>query len=300
MEEEIEAEWLDDYNVGVEYLDNAHREMFRVIYKFREIINDKDEMHRQAVCASMLRYLVKYTNQHFKQEEDYMLAHKYEGYEIHKHLHDNMRAHTLPYLIHELEEKKYADESIDKFTSMICGWLVGHILVEDRAITGKIISRWNHTKYKGDAIAQIDEEFRLFTEDLFTIKVHLVNRYYEGEYIGDNIYKFYNTFTGPMHSYRTLFLCDEKFLSYGVDRMTHHETEEVTELALESFEEIVQSWAKAALNIVDDIEDFEITETQISKDLNYNGFFDNPHPLQSLIWKADSKLIGIAIKEIQH
>lgn len=290
-------EWRDEYNVGVEYIDKAHKELFSVIYKFQEIIGEKTEDYKKSLCISMLRYLTKYTYKHFEEEEIYMLQKKYPGYGVHKNLHDNLKKHTLPYLSKMLEDNKYSDDAIARLIAVLSGWLSSHIIIEDRAITDKTISKWHHDDYNGGVISLIDQEFRLFAEDLFSIEAKLVNNHYEGEYIGTNVYKFYYSFAGPERKYTALFLCDGSFVKYGVDRLTNHMCDELSDIALAAFSEIAKSWSKAAISLLDDADDFEITCLKIDQDPTYGGFFIENTPLQSLIWQAGSYHLGIVINQ---
>ena len=46
---------------------------------------------------------------------------------------------TLPTLELELEQTDYAPDAVDHFLGVCAGWLIGHTLTEDLAITGKQI-----------------------------------------------------------------------------------------------------------------------------------------------------------------
>ena len=66
----------------------------------------------------------------------------YEGLETHRHIHKEFRENTLPVLEQELEETDYNPDSVNHFLGVCAGWLIGHTLTEDRAITGQTVSRW--------------------------------------------------------------------------------------------------------------------------------------------------------------
>lgn len=71
------------------------------------------------------------------------LSLNYEEYEMHKHLHDNLRNVTIPALDKDLEENNYNHDSSERFISIVAGWLTGHIMIEDLAIVGKSRSKWS-------------------------------------------------------------------------------------------------------------------------------------------------------------
>lgn len=62
---------------------------------------------------------------------------------MHRHLHDNLRNVTIPALDKDLEENNYNRDSIERFISIVAGWLTGHIMIEDLAIAGKSRSKWS-------------------------------------------------------------------------------------------------------------------------------------------------------------
>ena len=79
---------------------------------------------------------------HFAEEEVYMASISYPGFETHRRVHDNFRKKTLPSLEKELNQSNYSEEAMEHFLGVCAGWLIGHTLTEDRAITGRVESRW--------------------------------------------------------------------------------------------------------------------------------------------------------------
>ena len=130
-----EAEWNNHFNIGVDSIDNAHRKLFSIVRRLIHV--SKDENNGQWACAEGIKYFKTYAIEHFTDEETYMKSINYEGYEIHKRLHDGMRYKTLPALEKDLLESDYSQESIQHFLGICLGWLTAHIMIEDRAITGK-------------------------------------------------------------------------------------------------------------------------------------------------------------------
>ncbi len=79
---------------------------------------------------------------HFAEEEEYMASINYEGLDTHKRIHQEFREKTLPILEKELEQTDYSENAVEHFLGVCAGWLIGHTLTEDHAITGGSISRW--------------------------------------------------------------------------------------------------------------------------------------------------------------
>lgn len=290
--------WQPDYELGVDYIDAAHKELFLVIYRFNSIINERKDGQRKSLCMAIIRYLLKYTNEHFTLEEAYMQKTGYAGYEIHKHLHDNIKKRTIPHLIELLEEEDYSDDAIKRMTDVLSSWLASHILLEDRAIIEAKEGRWHHDhSHNSNLIELIDSEFKLFADDLFALKFELINRHYEGEYLGSNTYSFCSVVRGTKQNYDAIFLCDGEFVRYVVDRIANIEDKELTEGDLEAFDMIAESWAKAAVGLIDDSEQVEVIEASVSKGSEYASFFHGSLPQQSLLWKCNKYQVGMAVRK---
>lgn len=120
---------------------------------------------------------------HFTQEEVYMASIGYPGFETHRRLHDNFRKKTLPALERELRQARYSTESINHFLGVCAGWLFGHTMTEDRAITGKVMSKW-------DALLPAEEQMAMkqtimdLLYDLFQVESQVISECYGGEKFG--------------------------------------------------------------------------------------------------------------------
>ena len=114
-----EAEWDKRFNIGVDSIDNAHRKLFSIVRRLVHL--SKDENNGQWACAEGIKYFKNYAIEHFTDEEAYMRSIGYNGYEMHKRLHDDMRYKTLPALEKELTESDYSQESIISLASASAG-----------------------------------------------------------------------------------------------------------------------------------------------------------------------------------
>ena len=83
--------WKDRYKLGVPRIDEQHKELFRRVGLFLQVL-------RSAVCwdeklqqlNEMLEFMKGYVVEHFHDEEEYQLSINYPGYEIHKQIHSDM------------------------------------------------------------------------------------------------------------------------------------------------------------------------------------------------------------------
>lgn len=173
-----EIKWDDRYNTNVGVIDAAHQKLFSIVSRL--IALNEDETKQQHACREGIKYFKNYTFKHFAEEEAYMQAIDYEGYELHKVLHDNMRDKTLPALEQELEEQDYSKESISHFLGICVGWLNGHIIIEDQAITGRKINKWVYQPSE-DILISLEKAALQVLETFFKLDARLISEHYSGE-----------------------------------------------------------------------------------------------------------------------
>ncbi len=172
-------EWRDEYKIGVEIVDNAHKELFAIVHKIIEL--SKKNMSSEAskmACAEGIKFFKNYVVEHFSQEEAYMRSVNYDNYLAHKRRHDIMKNETIPSLDRELKEENFSRSAVEHFYDVCIGWLSTHIIIEDGAIVKNYKVRWNFEKDK--AIPGIE---RLFKEEMrvtFKTEVMLLDSNYNG------------------------------------------------------------------------------------------------------------------------
>lgn len=179
-----ETEWDKRFNIGIDSIDNAHRKLFSIVYKLIHL--SRDENNGQWACAEGIKYFKNYAIEHFTDEEAYMRSIGYKEYEIHKRLHDDMRFQTLPALEKDLTESNYSQESIQHFLGICLGWLTAHILIEDRAITGKISNRWK-TDNAGADMVTLESALTITIQEIFRLQAEIISEHYSGEYFGNSL-----------------------------------------------------------------------------------------------------------------
>lgn len=179
-----EAEWNKQFNIGVDSIDNSHRRLFSIVRKLIHL--SKDENNGKWACIEGIKYFKNYTIEHFTDEEAYMQSINYGGYEIHKRLHDDMRYKTLPALEKDLTESNYSQESIQHFLGICLGWLATHILIEDRAITGKISNRWK-TDHVGADMDTLKKALTITLWEILRLQTEIVSEHYNGENFGSSM-----------------------------------------------------------------------------------------------------------------
>lgn len=134
--------WQEGYNIGVDLIDREHQRLFKIINKlfaFKE-----EEKDSQWISQEGIKYFKSHAMKHFEDEEEYMASIGYEGLEQHRQIHRRFRENTLPALEQELEHTGCSQEALEHFLGVCAGWLIGHTLTEDQAITGKRERKWEN------------------------------------------------------------------------------------------------------------------------------------------------------------
>ncbi len=176
--------WNEKFNIGVEVVDKAHARLFRMVGKLMDLA--EYEPDSQNACKESIKFLEDYTMTHFSEEEAYMRSVRYKGYEKHKKLHDEFRDNTLVSLKRYLKTSDYSPMAVQRFLNVLVGWLTGHIMVEDQAITGNVAAssvyeETTDTSVVADAVNQA-------MKDVFRLEAELVSAEYNGRSIRNGYY----------------------------------------------------------------------------------------------------------------
>lgn len=182
---EIQFVWQKEFSIGVESIDKEHQRLFKIInklYAFKE-----DEATSQWACQEGVKFFKGHAIKHFSDEEAYMASIHYEGLEQHRRLHNGFRDHTLPALERELEQTGYSPDAVEHFLGVCAGWLIGHTLTENLAITGKHPRKQTHL-LPADKLEAMKKAIIQLIFDMFHLESHLISDTYNGEKFGNGIY----------------------------------------------------------------------------------------------------------------
>ncbi len=122
--------WINSYKIGNTTIDAEHQELFEIASEaFKEVHNDE----RKGKIKETLNKLFKYFQNHFENEEEYMISIKYDKTEEHKDIHTDIM-NKLTNIIKE-SPKMNIEDLEDSLSNFIEDSLVNHILEEDKKIT---------------------------------------------------------------------------------------------------------------------------------------------------------------------
>lgn len=125
--------WHEDYAIGVEEIDAAHKEFFRIVRRL--LMVSKNRKSHEWAAQEGVKFLKNYVLTHFAEEEDYMRSIGYKYLDQHIAQHDVLRHRVAPRIEGHLHQHGYSEEALQKFFNILTLWISRHILVHDKAIS---------------------------------------------------------------------------------------------------------------------------------------------------------------------
>ncbi|BDU51366.1 bacteriohemerythrin [Haliovirga abyssi] len=132
-------DWRDSLNLGIEEIDNQHKELVERFNSFLDIVFDKRVPQKERIkkLEDTLNFLGEYVVFHFNSEEAFQKKINYINYEEHKKIHENFTNDVIKFK--EKFEKNKEDENLIKtFSGRVAAWLINHIAGEDQKIKNYI------------------------------------------------------------------------------------------------------------------------------------------------------------------
>jgi len=122
-------EWEDKYSVGVSIIDEEHKKLIDIINR---AIAAKQNRDNPEEISEILNEMMKYTHEHFKNEEAYMVKFNYPMYQYHREEHLDFSMRTLSYQSRVTNgDYNVANEILEYLKR----WLVDHIQKTDKEYT---------------------------------------------------------------------------------------------------------------------------------------------------------------------
>lgn len=219
-------QWQDRFNIGVDIVDQAHRRLFSIVQRIMELYVERHE--NRFACVEGIKYFKAYALKHFAEEEAYMREIGYANYLTHKRLHDRMRRETLPALEKELYASDFSTEAVQRFIGVCTGWLTGHIMIEDRAITGKTGSAPAHIPMD-DEMSVIRGIILCPLQEMFGPEIRFIGRFSDKDAILDAQYYQLTYRDRQGHALRFILIIGEPMLLraaslvFGIDFYARNE-----------------------------------------------------------------------------
>lgn len=177
--------WKEEYNIGVDIIDHEHQKLFQMINRLFALRAENKKNPR--AYQEGIAFIKEHAMSHFENEELYMKSIGYKGLKMHQRLHRGFREDTLPALEEELLREDYSPSAVDHFLGVCTGWLIGHTLTEDQAITGEKMSKWLGL-LPDEEVKAMEMVIVCLIQDMFQLEAKLVSDAYGGERFGKGIY----------------------------------------------------------------------------------------------------------------
>ncbi|HHZ19827.1 MAG TPA: hemerythrin family protein [Firmicutes bacterium] len=127
--------WKDQYELGVPRIDAQHKELFKRVEAFLQVLRSKESWDKRvAKLNETLEFMKRYVVEHFHDEEEYQISIGYPGYEMHKQLHKGMVDYVQEVSRQYEQANNNNEELMQQFGGRLLAWLVNHVAAEDQRI----------------------------------------------------------------------------------------------------------------------------------------------------------------------
>ena len=273
--------WQDRYNIGVSFIDEEHKKLFSILNRLFE--HKKKEEKSRWVCEEGIKYFKDHAMKHFTEEEAYMAHIHYMGFDMHRRLHDDFRKKTLPALEKELEQNNYSEDAVNHFLGVCAGWLVGHTLTEDRAITGKTISKWGELLPEEEQTAMGQTIIQLL-KDMFMLDARVVSECYGGEKFGQGIYYRLVYGADKNKKWEIILVFEEKLILNTIGSMMDMQDEAVSVMLVNAARFTAQQFVHRIREHFPDEGLYEMTEENLLTYEQFYRIFERQKPQFSLLF----------------
>lgn len=274
-------EWQERFNIGVEVIDREHQKLFNILNKLFEY---KKEVGKDRwVCQEGIKYFKDHAMKHFTEEEVYMASIDYAGFETHRRLHDNFRKNTLPALEKELRRTLYSTEAVNHFLSVCTGWLIGHTLTEDRAITDKTMSKWENLMPDEEQAAMRKTIIQLLYH-LFELDAKVISECYGGEKFGKGIYYrlVYEDHNGK--EWENLLVFEEKLIVNTIGNMIHSDSDTVNVMQMNTARYTARQFVECIKEHFPSADMDELKEENLLTYEQFQALFEKRNPQFSFLF----------------
>ena len=118
------TDWSDDYLIGIDEIDNQHKEFFRIAHQFfNECLADEGE----ECILDTLNFLENYARKYFAAEETLMKKNECPQLEDHAGLHKDFLKRYSDLMV-EFKETGRTDKVVNKILTIVMDWLKDHIV----------------------------------------------------------------------------------------------------------------------------------------------------------------------------
>ncbi|MCI9359380.1 MAG: response regulator [Hungatella sp.] len=277
--------WKNEFNIGITLIDEEHQRLFMIINRLLTL--GEEEKKNKRACEEGIKYFKEHAMKHFDDEERYMELTAYEGLETHRRLHRGFRENSLPALEKELIREDYSPSSVDHFLAVCAGWLIGHTLTEDKAITGEKMSKWDNLLPEQELKAMEQVILKLI-QSMFHLKAQVISESYGGERFGKGIY--YRLVYGRAQDdekWDILLAFEDKILINTVGKIMGIHTNKLDIVLLNAVRYTASQFVSHVMAHYPTASTFEMVEENLLTYEQFHQFFEDKKLQASLLFDTD-------------
>lgn len=129
---DFKFDWDDRIGLGIEEVDQQHKELFRICRDIEQIIITGAQNMTPQDILSKLCELREYVTYHFYMEEQIIAELNREGLEAHRQKHEYFKKVINQINCNELVQNPV--KGFNEIKVLLQEWLFDHILIEDRTV----------------------------------------------------------------------------------------------------------------------------------------------------------------------
>lgn len=276
--------WQDEYNIGVEAIDKEHQRLFKIINKLYAF--GEEEQVNPRACQEGIKFFKGHALKHFAEEEAYMASIGYEGLKRHQQIHKGFRDNTLPALEEELERSGYTPDSVDHFLGVCTGWLIGHTLMEDQAITGKRNSAWG-SLLPQEEVEVMEQAICRLVKSTFRLEAQMVSDTYGGEKFGKGVY-YRLAYGTPQDERRqeVFMVFEEKLLLGTVGKMMGLNATKLDSKIVHAARYAIRQFVSQVMEQIPTAAGYELKEENLLPYEQFAEVFQRENPQVSLLFNT--------------
>lgn len=122
--------WNENYETGVELIDNQHKKLLEIGNRAYELLKNKMYVDKYDKILEIIIELKEYTIFHFQTEEQHLLQKKCTTFFSHKVEHDDFIKKLNDIDLKNIDDSQ--EEYIVELMTMVFKWIDGHILQKDK------------------------------------------------------------------------------------------------------------------------------------------------------------------------
>lgn len=277
--------WKDEFNIGIKIIDDEHQKLFQIITKLFALTGEETTSRR--ACQEGIKFFKTHALKHFDDEEKYMELIGYEELAMHRGLHKSFRENSLPALEKELILEDYSPSSVEHFLAVCAGWLIGHTLTEDMAITGEKLSKWVDLLPE-EELAAMEKVILKLLKNMFQLDAQIISNAYGGEKFGKGVYyRLVYSREQDNKKWEILLVFEDRILINTVGKLMGVKSGKLDIMLLNAVRYTACQFVRRVMDHYPSIQSYEMTEENLLTYEQFLRIFEKKKPQVSLLFSTN-------------